>query len=265
MRARRRCASGCPVSHPSLANRRPSPGAALATLAAMTDFRPRITDLPADDRPRERLETAGPGALSNAELLAVLLRVGVAGENAVRLAERLLAEIGGLPGLHRAALADLCRVKGVGRAKAAQLIAAVELGRRIAIQFPDERPVVRSPADAANLLMYELAGLEQEYLFVILLDTRNRVLGKPVEVYHGSLNTSLIRVGEIFKDAVRLNAAALIVVHNHPSGDPAPSPEDVAVTRAIVQAGKLLDVDVLDHLVIGRHRFVSMKERGLGF
>ncbi len=217
------------------------------------------------DRPRERLQAAGAAALSNAELLAILLRVGVRGENAVRLAERLLAQAGGLPGLHRMSHGDLCQLKGVGAAKAAQLLAAVELGRRIAITAPDERPVISSPADAANLLMYQMSALEQEYLYVILLDTRNRVLGKPQEIYHGSLNTSLIRAGEVFREAVKINAAGLIVAHNHPSGDPSPSPEDVAVTRTLVEAGKLLDIEVLDHLVIGRQRFVSLKERGLGF
>jgi DNA repair protein RadC len=161
--------------------------------------------------------------------------------------------------------ADLCQVKGIGQAKAAQLMAAIELGRRIAVSSPDERPTISSPADAANLLMYQMSALEQEYLYVILLDTRNRVLGKPLEVYHGSLNTSLIRTGEVFREAVKANAAGLIVAHNHPSGDPSPSPEDVAVTRALVEAGELLDVEVLDHLVIGRQRFVSLKERGLGF
>lgn len=231
----------------------------------MSDPLVRIRDLPDDDRPRERLAAAGAAALNTAELLAILLRVGVAGENAVRLAERLLRELGGLSGLHRASLADLCRVRGIGAAKAAQLAAAIELGRRIAVSGPEERPVIKSPADAANLLMYQLAAKEQEYLFILLLDTRNRVIGQPVEVYHGSLNTSLVRVGEIFRHAIKANAAALIVAHNHPSGDPAPSPEDVAVTRAIVAAGKLLDIDVLDHLVIGQHRFVSLKERGLGF
>jgi DNA repair protein RadC len=231
----------------------------------MTEYRPRITDLPDDDRPRERLISAGAGVLNNAELLAILLRVGVAGENAVRLAERMLNELGGLAGLHRAGVSDLRRIKGIGGAKAAQLVAAIELGRRITVSAPDERPVVRSPADVANLLMYELAAREQEFLYAILLDTRNRVIGQPVEVYHGSLNTSLIRVGEVFRHAIRANAAALIVAHNHPSGDPSPSPEDVAVTRALVEAGKLLDIEVLDHLVIGHHRFVSLKERGLGF
>ncbi len=234
-------------------------------MADDTEYRPRITDMPRGDRPRERLAEAGPGSLSNGELLAILLRVGVKGENAVRVAERLLNQLGGLAGLHRASYADLCAVKGIGGAKAAQLQAALELGARIARAAPDERTVIRSPADAANLLMYDMAALDQEYLFVILLDTRNRVIGKPQEVYHGSLNTSLIRVGEVFRDAVKANAAAIIVAHNHPSGDPSPSPEDVAVTRALVEAGRLLDIDVVDHLVIGQHRFVSLKERGLGF
>jgi DNA repair protein RadC len=228
-------------------------------------YNPRITDLPAEDRPRERLLQVGANGLHNAELLAILLRIGVAGENAVRVAERLLAHLGGLPGLHRASYTDLCNVKGVGPAKAAQLMAALELGRRIAITAPDERPAINSPADAANLLMYQLAAVDQEYLYVILLDTRNRVIGPPLEVYHGSLNTSLIRIGEVFREAIKANAAALIVAHNHPSGDPSPSPEDVAVTRSMVEAGRMLDIEVLDHLVIGHHRFVSLKERGLGF
>jgi len=234
-------------------------------MTAEAEYHLRIPDLAIDDRPRERLAAVGAAALSHAELLAILLRVGTKGENAVRLAERLLAQWGGLPGLHRMSHADLCQVKGIGQAKAAQLMAAIELGRRIAVSSPDERHAISSPADAANLLMYQMSALEQEYLYVILLDTRNRVLGKPLEVYHGSLNTSLIRTGEIFREAVKANAAGLIVAHNHPSGDPSPSPEDVAVTRTLVEAGKLLDVEVLDHLVIGRQRFVSLKERGLGF
>ncbi len=234
-------------------------------MTAEAEYHLRIPDLAIDDRPRERLVAVGASALSHAELLAILLRVGTKGENAVRLAERLLAQWGGLAGLHRMSHSDLCQVKGIGQAKAAQLMAAIELGRRIAVSSSDERPAISSPADAANLLMYQMSALEQEYLYVILLDTRNRVLGKPLEVYHGSLNTSLIRTGEIFREAVKANAAGLIVAHNHPSGDPSPSPEDVAVTRTLVEAGKLLDVEVLDHLVIGRQRFVSLKERGLGF
>jgi DNA repair protein RadC len=224
----------------------------------------RITDLAVTERPRERLANQGPQALSSAELLAILLRVGVPGENAVQLGQRLLGEFKGLGGLQRAPFEELCQQRGVGEAKAAQLKAAIEIGRRLALECPEERPTINSPADAAALVAYEMSALEQEHLRVILLDTRNHVLDI-VEVYKGSVNSSQVHVGELFKPAIRRNATALIVVHNHPSGDPTPSPDDVAVTRAILQAGKLLDVDVLDHLVIGQGRWVSLKERGLGF
>ncbi len=224
----------------------------------------RITDLHATERPRERLASLGPQALSSAELLAILLRVGVRGENAVQVGQRLLQAFGGLGGLHRAPFEDLVRQRGMGEAKAAQLKAAIELGRRLMVESPEERPTISSPADAAALVQYEMAALEQEHLRVLLLDTRNHVLDIS-EVYRGSVNSSQVRVGEVFKAAVRRGAPAILVVHNHPSGDPTPSPDDAAVTRALVQAGKLLDVEVLDHLVIGRGRYVSMKERGLGF
>jgi DNA repair protein RadC len=224
----------------------------------------RITDIQESERPRERLVRLGAGALSDAELLAILLRVGVEGENALQLAQRLLHSLGGIPGLHRASIEEVRSQKGIGLAKAAQIKAAVELGRRLNVAAPEERPAISSPADAAGLVQYEMSALEQEELRVILLDTRNRVL-KMETVYRGSLNSSQIRVGEMFKQAIRTNAAAMIAVHNHPSGDPTPSPDDVAVTRALIQAGKLLDIEVLDHLVIGAGRFVSLKERGLGF
>lgn len=224
----------------------------------------RIRDLDQADRPRERLVKNGAQALSNAELIAILLRVGVPGENAVQVGQRLLNQLGGLQGLHRAGLDQVCEQHGIGPAKAAQIKAAIELGRRLAVESPEERPSIHSPSDAANLVQYEMGALEQEELRVILLDTRNRV-EKILTVYKGSLNSSQVRVGEVFKDAIRSNSAAIIVVHNHPSGDPSPSPDDVALTRAVVQAGKLLDVEVLDHLVIRRGRFISLKERGLGF
>ncbi len=224
----------------------------------------RITDLAAMERPRERLAQLGPQALTTAELLAILLRVGAPGENAVQVGQRLLQELDGLSGLHRAAFPELCGVRGVGQAKAAQIKAAIELGRRLTLEIPEERAAIHSPADAAALVQYEMGALEQEHLRVMLLDTRNRVLAIR-ELYHGSLNASLVRVGEVFKPAIRRNAAAILVLHNHPSGDPTPSPDDVAITRALVQAGQLLDIPVLDHLVIGRGRFVSLKERGLGF
>lgn len=224
----------------------------------------RIKDLARSDRPRERLARYGPSVLSHAELIAILLRTGMHGLNALQLAQKLLLDYGGLAGIHRADYDELRQVRGVGPAKAAQLKAAVELGRRLAIAEPAEKPVVQSPEDAAALLLYEMGALEQEHLRVLLLDTRNRVM-RMVDVYHGSLNASLIRVGEVFRDAVRANAAAVIVAHNHPSGDPDPSPEDIQVTRAIVAAGKLLDIEVLDHLVIGKNRFVSLKAKRLGF
>ena len=224
----------------------------------------RITDLAESERPRERLAHLGPQSLSNAELIAILLRVGVQGENAVQVGQRLLQIFGGLTGLHRASYAEVQSQHGIGPAKAAQVKAAIELGRRLTLESPEERATINSPADAAALVQYEMSALEQEELRVVLLDTRNHVI-KIETVYRGSLNSSQIRVGELFKSAIRLNAAAIIVVHNHPSGDPNPSPDDVAVTRAITQAGKLLDIEVLDHLVIGNPGFVSMKERGLGF
>ena len=226
----------------------------------------RITDLPADERPRERLRRLGPQALSIVELLAILLRAGVAGENAVQVGQRRLGKYKNLAGLHRTPFEDLCNQHGIGEAKAAQIKAAIELGYRMRREDPEVRPTVNSPAEAAALVDFEMSALEQEQLRVILLDTRNQVL-EVVEIYQGSVNSSQVHVGELFKAAIRRNAAALIVVHNHPSGDPTPSPDDVAVTRAIVQAGKLLDVDVLDHMVIGQgeRSWVSMKERGLGF
>lgn len=224
----------------------------------------RITDLAVNDRPRERLADVGPQALNNAELLAILLRVGVPGENAVQLGQRLLAHFGGLAGLHRADFIDVCRQHGIGAAKAAQIKAAIELGRRMALESPEDRPAIHAPGDAADLVRYEMSALSQEQLWVLLTDTRNKLISIE-KVYKGSLNASSVRVGELFKAAIQRNAASILLVHNHPSGDPTPSPEDIALTRAVVQAGRLLDISLLDHLVIGAGRFVSLKERGLGF
>jgi DNA repair protein RadC len=230
----------------------------------MTEYHLRIKELPPSEQPRERLRDYGPAALSDAELLAILLRVGVAGTNVVQLAQQLLVECGGWPGLLRADYIDLCKRRGIGEAKASALKAALEIGRRLLLIEHEQRFQIKSPADAASLLMLEMSHLDQEHLRTVLLDTKNRVQTIKT-IYIGSLNASLIRVGEIFKEALKRNSAGLIVVHNHPSGDPTPSPEDVQVTREIIQAGHLLDVLVLDHLVIGQGRYVSMRERGLGF
>jgi DNA repair protein RadC len=224
----------------------------------------RITDLKEDERPRERLEKKGPSALSTAELLAILLRVGVEGENAVHLGARLLEQFGGLMGIQRANFQEVCAVHGLGPAKAAQIKAAIELGYRLLQENPELKDSISSPADAADLIRYKMQALTQEELWVILLDTRNRMIHIE-EVYKGSLNSSQVRVGELFRAAIQRNAASIILAHNHPSGDPSPSPEDTALTKAVVEVGRMMDISVLDHLVIGQGTYVSMKERGLGF
>jgi DNA repair protein RadC len=223
-----------------------------------------IRDMATGERPRERLIQVGPMAVSTAELLAIILRVGSQGESVVRLADRLLMQFKDLPGLSRASVAELTTVHGIGEAKAVEIKAALEIGRRLMTAAPQEKPRVTTPADAANLLMSEMMFLEKEHLKLVLLDTRNYVLATPT-VYVGSLNSSVIRVAELFRAAIKENAAAFIVAHNHPSGDPSPSPEDIRVTKQLAQAGKLLDIEVLDHVIIGRQRYVSLKERGLGF
>jgi len=224
----------------------------------------RIQDMAIAERPRERLAQLGAESLTTAELMAILLRSGRAGENVLHLAERLLHQFGGLPGLHRIDFVELCAVKGIGPAKAAQLKAALAMGNRLQAADPQSRPSIQSPQDAANLVLYEMSALEQEQLRVLLLNTRNHLIAQET-VYQGSLNNTPVRTAEMFRAAIRRNAAAIIVVHNHPSGDPTPSPEDVNITRHLVEVGKLLDIAVLDHLVIGQNRFVSLKERHLGF
>lgn len=235
----------------------------LAYLQEREPARPRrrIGDLPPADQPLYRLEQHGSGVLSNAELLALLL--GRA--DALDLAQELLVCFGSLHRLARASRAALKRVRGIGPAQAARLAAALELGRRLQLPDGEAQPRVSCPSDAVALLAPAMAALDQEELRVILLDTRNRVIATRT-IYRGSLNTSVVRVGEIFRPAIEAPAAAIIVAHNHPSADPSPSPEDVQVTRQVVQAGKLLDIEVLDHLIIaGGGRHVSLKERGLGF
>ncbi|HSR46456.1 MAG TPA: DNA repair protein RadC [Anaerolineales bacterium] len=226
--------------------------------------RHRIADLQQGDRPRERLANQGARALRDEEIVAILLRTGTQGASAVDLSRELLHDVGGVGGLRHVRYDQLRTRHGFGDAKAAQLLAAIELGRRFADAEVRSRRAIQRPDDVAELLRYEIGGHEQEHLVVVLLDTRNRLIAVET-VYRGSLNTSVIRVGEIFRSAIRANAASLIVAHNHPSGDPTPSPEDVAVTRAFVEAGKLLDIEVLDHLIIGKDRHTSLRAAGLGF
>ena len=221
-----------------------------------------IKELPPDGRPREKLKALGAGSLSEAELLAIILRVGTQGESVIDLANRLLVTYGGLVGLGRVSFAELCDVHGLGEAKACQLKAALELGRRLLFAQPEERLQVRSPADLAPLLMLELAPLDQETLRVVLLNTKNQVV-KFQDVYKGSLNSSLVRIAEVFKEAVRVNAAAIIVAHNHPSGDPTPSAQDIEVTARLARVGETLGIPLLDHIVVGRRRCISLRAQGL--
>ncbi|MDD5369320.1 MAG: DNA repair protein RadC [Anaerolineaceae bacterium] len=219
---------------------------------------PRLKLLPIREQPAFRV-AKDSDACSLAELLAVI----IGGSTQIEAAEWLLSRFGSIRKIAQAHVDEISRVPGISNQTALRLKAALALGRKL-LQPEDDRPVIHSPGDAAQILMPMLAHREQEYLMVMMLDTRNRMLDIS-EIYHGSLNSSMVRVGEVFKPALQRNAASVLVAHNHPSSDPTPSPEDVTVTRAIVQAGKLLDVSVVDHIVCGLYRWVSLKEKGLGF
>ena len=219
-----------------------------------------VKDMAREDQPAYRLQHVGPMGMATTELISLILQT----PDALALAQTMLHDFQTLSNLYRATLSELQRYKGVGESQAQRIKAAFELGRRLMRGDQPDRPQVGSPAEAANLLMPDMMLLEQEHLRVILLDTRNKVIAIRT-IYIGSLNSAMMRIGELFKAAVRENAAAIIVSHSHPSGDPSPSPEDVAATRQMVKAGELLSCEVLDHIIIGHQRYVSLKERGLGF
>ncbi|MEM6283892.1 MAG: DNA repair protein RadC [Chloroflexota bacterium] len=224
---------------------------------------PTISDMPAEDRPRERLLKHGSDALSTAELLAILLRTGTESENVIRLAERILSHFGGLHGLAKTHPAQLMKIHGLGEAKVTQIAAAVEIGNRLAATMPDERTAIRSARDAAKLVM-DMRYLSQEHVRLILLDSASRVMAMPT-IYIGTLNASVLRISEIFREAITRNSPAIILVHNHPDGSPNPSPEDVDLTRSVVSAGELLDIHIVDHIIIGDRDWRSLREMGLGF
>ena len=222
----------------------------------------RLKDFPEELLPRERLFQMGPEALSNREILAILLRTGIKGENVLNLAERILVEAEGIAGLAKLTVHELEQLHGLGKAKAAEIKASVELGRRSVSADPLTRSVVNSPEDIAHLVMEEMRNLDREHFRVVTLTTKNHILGiSPISV--GSLNSSLVHPRECFKEAIRRNANAIILLHNHPSGDPTPSREDIEVTKRLVEGGHLLGIEVLDHVIIGDKRYISLKERGL--
>ena len=223
-----------------------------------------IRELPATERPRERLRLRGAAGLTAAELIALIWGAGLRGANAVDLAEAALSRHDGVSGLARATGPELEAIAGIGPARAAQLEAAFELGRRLLADWPSGRWTIRSPSDVADRLVLQMGRLEREELRAVLLNTKNVVL-RVVTVYQGNVSSSLVRVGELFRDAVRLNASGVILVHNHPSGDPTPSPDDLHLTAEALAAGRLLDIELLDHLVVGHDAYVSLRDRGVAF
>ena len=224
-------------------------------------YRPAtLVELPAAERPASRILRDGPAVCNTAELLQAL----IGGSKAESIARELIGRYVTLGAISHAPVIELTQIAhGLGEKSAIRLKAALELGRRALVPIPDERPQITTPSDAAQLLMVEMSSLEQEEVRTLLLDTRNRVICAPM-LYRGSLSSCGVRIGEMFKAAIRHNAAALIIAHNHPSGDASPSAEDVKLTTNLVKAGKLLDCEVVDHIVIGKN-WVSLKERGLGF
>ncbi|MEJ8303141.1 RadC family protein [Saccharibacillus sacchari] len=220
-----------------------------------------LRDLPREERPRERMLQYGGEALSHAELLAILLRTGTRSESAIMIAQRILAQSGGLRGLAESGVEELVEIKGVGPAKAVQLRAAIELGRRMVASRLSESVVIRSPRDAAELLTEQLRYLQKEHFVCLFLNTKNVVIAQET-LSIGSLNASIVHPREVFRAAIKYSSASIVCAHNHPSGDPAPSPEDIAITKRLVESGQIVGIDVLDHIVVGDGRFVSLKEQG---
>ena len=229
-----------------------------------SNYRLTIKDLPEDERPRERLFKYGPQALKTSELLAILIRVGNLEETAVQVAEKLLRKYDGnlrrMAGETEKQLSD--GIKGLGESKAAQIMAAFELGKRLSAFTGNERPQISSPGDVARIFMPRLRYLNTETFHVLSLDAKNYVT-KQRRIFEGSLDISIVHPREIFKFALEESAAAIIIVHNHPSGDPTPSKDDVKITKQLMEAGKILDIPVLDHIIIGDGRYVSLREQGI--
>ncbi|WP_328585737.1 RadC family protein [Rossellomorea aquimaris] len=220
-----------------------------------------IRDFPQDERPRERLIQSGASSLSNQELLAILIRTGTKSESVLQLSNRLLNSFDGLNLLKDASLEEITKTKGIGLAKAVQIMAAVEFGRRISNLAFDDRYSIRSPEDGAKYVMNDMRFLAQEHFVCLYLNTKNQVLHKQT-IFIGSLNASIVHPREVFKEAFRRSAASIICIHNHPSGDPTPSREDIEVTKRLVECGRIIGIDILDHLIIGEKKFISLKEKG---
>ncbi|HOH89837.1 MAG TPA: DNA repair protein RadC [Bacillota bacterium] len=221
-----------------------------------------IKNLPEEERPRERLARHGASVLSNAELLAILLRTGTREESAISLAHRILVQEQGLRYLADSNVEQLSSINGIGKAKAAQIKAAIELGKRLAAFEPGADKPLKCPQDVAGLLMEEMRYLKKEHMKLVLLNVKCNLISVE-EISVGSLNASIVHPREVFNPAIRKSSASIIMVHNHPSGDPAPSSEDISITARIAEAGKLIGIELVDHIIIGDGKYVSMKEKGL--
>lgn len=232
-------------------------------------YQVRANDLPKALQPREKFDRLGPENLSESDLLALLLRTGTAGTNVVELAESLLMQYGSLSALSRTSIAELQKIHGIGKEKAKILKAALEIGRRLVQENVGENPRIASPEEAAAVLRERARSLDREVFWVLLLDTKSRLMAPPCEVSKGTLNSSLVHPREIFKPAIQNSAASVILAHNHPSGDPSPSAQDIRITKKLIEAGKTMEIKVLDHLIIGRktrdgaNDFFSLRESGL--
>ncbi|WP_203333118.1 RadC family protein [Planococcus beigongshangi] len=220
-----------------------------------------IRDVHSADRPRERLINQGATSLSNQELIAIMLRTGTRQESVLHLANRVLHHFEQIQQMKDASIEELTSINGIGQAKAVQLLAAVELGRRLSSKQTDAKYTIRSPKDAASYLMADMTSLKQEHFVVLFLNIKNQVLHRQT-IFVGSLNASIVHPREIFREAVRRSAASIVCAHNHPSGNPAPSPEDIAVTKRLMEAGSIVGIELLDHLIIGDHQFISLNEKG---
>ena len=221
-----------------------------------------IREMPSDERPRERLEKYGASSLSTAELLGIHFRTGSTERSAVGLGELLLSQFGGIKGVANASLEELTKVKGIGKVKAIEIAASVELGRRLAAHSAIDRPLINGPKDVEYILMPELRDQQKEVFKALSLDSKNRLL-KAETISIGTLSNSFAHPREVFRSAILANAASLIIAHNHPSGDPTPSPQDIQVTRRLKEAGDVIGIELIDHIILGDNRSISLHETGL--
>lgn len=231
-------------------------------MGELVEYRCTIKELPEEERPREKLLKYGVESLSNAELLALIISTGNRSRTAVELSQDILNYFGGLRALNNLSIEEITKINGVGIAKAAQLKAVVELSKRLTQLKNRDRTVVKSPENAANLLMPELRFLTQEVFKLILLDVKNQVIAVP-QISKGGLSSSIVHPREVFKEAIRRSSAAIILAHNHPSGIPDPSKEDIKITERLIETGRIVGIDVLDHIIIGDGVYISMKEKGI--